>query len=99
MRIANKIMRNNSLYNINQNKMEEKMNKKIVSILILPLLVLIMKPFNLDLNQAIVLSALILTITSWAIGKPNKILTSLFLLGVFLIFGNTPAKRVLSFCF
>lgn len=83
--------------NINQNKMEEKMNKKIVSILILPLLVLIMKPFNLDLNQAIVLSALILTITSWAIGKPNKILTSLFLLGVFLIFGNTPVKRVLSF--
>ena len=66
------------------------MNKKAISILVLPLLILIFRPLNIDLNQAIILSSLMITIISWVIGKPNKIISSIFLLIMFILFGNTP---------
>lgn len=73
------------------------MNKKAISILTLPLLILIFRPLNMDLNQAIILSSLMITIVSWVAGKPNKIISSIFLLIMFILFGNTPIKTILSF--
>lgn len=73
------------------------MNKKILPILIIPLLILVFRPLNIDLNQAIILSSLIITVVSWIIGFPNKIISSIFLLVMFILFGNTPADKILSF--
>ena len=73
------------------------MNKKVMPILILPLLILIFRPLNIDLNQAIILASLMITIISWVVGIPNKIISSIFLLGMFILFGNTPIKTILSF--
>ncbi|NLY45587.1 MAG: hypothetical protein GX053_06310 [Tissierella sp.] len=73
------------------------MNKKAISVLIFPLLILTFRPLNVDLNQAIILSTLMITIISWIVGKPNKIISSIFLLIMFILFGNTPIRTILSF--
>lgn len=73
------------------------MIKKTIPILILPLLILVFRPLNVDLNQAIILSSLMITIISWVVGIPNKIISSIFLLVIFIMFGNTPIRTILSF--
>ena len=75
------------------------MKKRLLPILVLLIILFILafRPLDMDLNQAIVLSALIVTVVSWVVGYPNKIIASVFLLIMFIIFGNTPASRVLHF--
>lgn len=53
----------------------------------------------MEINQIIIILALLVTLYSWIIGKPRKLISSSFLLLVFLVFGNTPFKKVLSFPF
>lgn len=73
------------------------MNKKAIPILILPILILVFRPLNIDFNQGMIISSLIITVVSWVIGIPNKIISSIFLLIMFILFGNTPIERILSF--
>ena len=71
--------------------------RKIVLSLIIPVLVLIIRPLGLDLSQSIVLAALIFAITNWTTMAIKSVYTSLILLGIFSIFGNTPLNMVFSF--
>ncbi len=48
-------------------------------------------------NQIIVLVSLLLTLISWTRGRTRKSISSIFLLFVFAIFGNTPLEKVFSF--
>src|SRR5690554_2890362 len=71
--------------------------KKIIFSLILPILVLIFRPLNLDLNQALVLAALLFAITNWTTRAIKSIYVSIILLAIFSIFGDTPLNKVFSF--
>ena len=73
------------------------MNKKAIPVFILPILILVFRPLNIDFNQGMILSSLIITVTSWVVGVPNKIISSIFLLIMFILFGNTPIDKILSF--
>ena len=71
--------------------------KNIIKTLIVPLLIILIRPLGLSLNQSIVLASLILTISWWTVGVVKKSYASLFLLGMFAIFGNTPVVQVFNF--
>ena len=71
--------------------------KNIIKTLIVPLLIILIRPLGLSLNQSIVLASLILTITWWTVGVVKKSYASLFLLGMFTIFGNTPIPQIFNF--
>src|SRR6056297_526574 len=71
--------------------------KKIIKTLIVPLLIILIRPLGLSLNQSIVLASLILTISWWTVGVVKKSYASLFLLGMFTIFGNTPLTQIFNF--
>lgn len=73
------------------------MYRKLLLVLIIPLIILIYKPLNIDFNQAIIISSLLTTTVSWVLGIPNKIVSSVFLLMMFILFGNTPIDKVLFF--
>jgi len=71
--------------------------KNIIKTLIVPLLIILIRPLGLSLNQSIVLASLILTISWWTVGVVKKSYASLFLLGMFTIFGNTPLTQIFNF--
>lgn len=73
------------------------MLKKSLYSLIIPLLILVLRPLAMDTSQSIILASLVFTIITWINGNINRTSMSLFLLSVFLIFGNTPARRIFSF--
>jgi len=75
----------------------KKRHRNIILSLLIPLLILVFKPLGLSLSQSIVLSSLVLTLSLWVNKAANKTLVSLFLLVIFLTFGNTPYERVLFF--
>lgn len=74
-----------------------KKNFILFGMIIIGILGVVFMPFDLELNQSILVMSLILTIFAWVVDIPNKTISSLYLLIIFLIFGNTPAKAVLSF--
>ncbi|MBS7526727.1 anion permease [Fusibacter paucivorans] len=65
--------------------------------LIVPLIIIVVKPFNLSFNQAMVLATLVLTITLWVNGAVHKTLVSLMALLLFFTFGHPPIQRLLQF--
>lgn len=65
--------------------------------LILPTLILSIKPLGMSLNQTIVISSLILVLIWWTTNIVNRSFASVFLLFVFLLFGNTPPKVIFRF--
>src|SRR6056297_1107496 len=71
--------------------------KKIIKTLIVPLLIILIRPLGLSLNQSIVLASLILTISWWTVGVVKKSYASLFLLVMFTIFGKTPVLLIYNF--
>lgn len=73
------------------------MTKKLFLSLIVPILVIIFRPFGIDFNQSIILGSLIFTIISWVSGVLSKNITSIFLLTIFILFGNTELKKIFSF--
>lgn len=73
------------------------MTKKIVLSLIAPILIVIFRPFDIDLSQSIVLGSLIFTIISWVSGIIRKNIASIFLLTIFIVFGNTDLRDIFSF--
>lgn len=71
--------------------------KKLILTLILPLIILLTKPIGMTLNQSIVLGGLFLTIIWWATGVIYKDYASIFLIILFILFGQTPVKKVFFF--
>ncbi len=70
---------------------------KLIGSIILPLVIILMKPLGMTLNQGIILGTLFLVLTWWTIGVIDRTYASIFLLIVFTIFGSTPLKVVLRF--
>lgn len=77
--------------------MEKKRIHKLALSLPVPALILLLRPINMTMDQGIVLSALVLTITWWATGVVKKSAASVFLLAVFAIWGRTPMEEVFRF--
>ena len=71
--------------------------RSLILTLLIPLIVLITRPLGLSTDQSIVLAALLLTLTLWVNKTVNRTYSSIFLILVFLIFGNTPLERVFTF--
>lgn len=73
------------------------MLKKNLFSLIIPLLILIFRPFDIDLSQSIILASLTFTIIVWVTRSLNRTYMSIFLLAIFVVFGNTPLEKIFSF--
>ncbi|MBN2286294.1 MAG: anion permease [Tissierellales bacterium] len=71
--------------------------RKTLKTLILPFFILLLRPFEMNCNQSFVMAALILTIIWWTTGIVNKLYSSVFLLIMFIIFGQTPILRIFNF--
>ncbi|MDI6706252.1 MAG: hypothetical protein QME73_08350, partial [Bacillota bacterium] len=78
---------------INQNNI-----KKIIYQLI-PVLVFFIDPFNLNLAQRLVFSALLLTIIWWTTEFVKRDIACVFLLIIFLIFGSSTPYQIFNFAF
>jgi di/tricarboxylate transporter len=65
--------------------------------LVFPCLILIVRPFHIRFDQAMVLASLVLVVTWWSSGITGKIPASCFLLGAFACFGSAPLRTVFSF--
>lgn len=64
---------------------------------ILPLLIVLLRPLGMNLNQSIILGALVLVLIWWTTGVVNKTYSSIVLLVVFALFGSTPFNVVFRF--
>jgi len=77
-------------------------NKKYISniiIFFIGLIILLIDPFKMNLNQRIVMSSLIVVIIWWTTGYVKKYIACIFLLLMFIIFGNTSPYEVVKFAF
>jgi sodium-dependent dicarboxylate transporter 2/3/5 len=74
-------------------------NRIAMSVLyhLIPVLVFLTDPFDMSVNQRIVLSALLLTIIWWTSGFVPRNIACVFLLTVFLVFGNSSPYDVFKF--
>lgn len=70
---------------------------KFILTLIVPALILLTRPFEMTINQSIILGTLVLVLSWWTTGVINKIYSSLFLLLIFSLFGSTPLNIVFKF--
>lgn len=70
---------------------------KVLLSLSVPLILMFIKPIEMTLEQSIILGSLFLTIIWWGTGWVYKDVASMFLLIIFIIFGNTPIKSVFFF--
>jgi di/tricarboxylate transporter len=66
---------------------------------LIPVLILFIDPFNLNLAQRLVFSALLLTIIWWTTELVRRDIACVFLLVVFLIFGSSTPYQILKFAF
>lgn len=65
--------------------------------LVLPALILLLRPLGFTLQQSVILSALVLTILWWVTGVVERTAASLFLLAAFLLCSGAPVQTVFSF--
>lgn len=65
--------------------------------LILPALILPLRPFGMDASQSLLFASLVLVVFWWVVNLLPKWLSSLFLLAIFAIFGRTPLASVFQF--
>jgi di/tricarboxylate transporter len=70
---------------------------RLAATLILPALLLAVRPLDMSVRQGGVLAALVLVITWWVTGVVERTAASLVLLAVFLLIGGAPARTVFSF--
>lgn len=66
-------------------------------IIIASVLLALLNPFKMDLNQSILFSALFFTIAVWATGAVHKSLACVFLLIASMIFGKTEPMGILGY--
>lgn len=69
----------------------------LLIILAVAVLIFFVKPFNLDSQGAFILASLIFTVAAWATQAIHKTWASLYLLLVFMLWGNTPPLEVINF--
>ena len=69
---------------------------KLVLSLVIPLAILVSRPFGLSIMQALLFAAIVMVIIWWSFGTVKKATASIFLLSVFLLM-DIPAKTVFSF--
>ncbi len=74
-----------------------KENRKLILSWLVLIVVILVRPLGLTLTQSIILGSLFLVIVWWGTGIVHKNVASFYLIGVFLIFGGTPIKKVLYF--
>lgn len=78
-----------------------KINKnKIIPILLsllLPAFILINQPLKMNINQSIIISSLVLILIWWTTNMVNRSFASIFLLIIFLFFGDTPPRIIFRF--
>ena len=75
-------------------------NKKIfyiIASIMIPIIMVILRPMDLDLNQSIVFGSLLTVIIWWGSGIVNQTLACFVLLAVFVAFGRTPIRSVFYF--
>jgi di/tricarboxylate transporter len=70
---------------------------KIIKAASIPIMILLIRPMGLDINQSIVLATLTLTIILWTTGIVNKLYASIFMLVMFSVFGKTPIIKIFDF--
>ncbi|MDP3386853.1 MAG: anion permease [Eubacteriales bacterium] len=61
--------------------------------------IIILRPFDMSIEQSVILAALLLTIVFWTTNVIGKTYASFFLLAVFTLFGRTPIRQIFSFPF
>lgn len=59
--------------------------------------IIILQPFDMSIDQSVIIAALLLTIVFWTTNVITKTYASFFLLVVFIVFGRTPVKQIFSF--
>lgn len=70
---------------------------KFILIFLLSAILTVWNPLGFDLKQALLVGSLMIAVASWATDAVHKSLVCLFLLGSFLILGQTPALEIVSF--
>lgn len=75
---------------------KENLLKFFITLLV-PILMIMLKPMSMTLNQNIVLGSLFLVIIWWGTGIVHKNVASIFLICMFIIFGTTPLEKVFFF--
>lgn len=69
----------------------------LLAILAATILIGILNPFDMEIFQRILLSALIFTVATWATEAMNKSIACIILLTTFIFFGKTKAVDVINF--
>lgn len=64
---------------------------------LIPFLVYFIDPFDMEVCQRIIFNALLLTIIWWTTGLVNRNIACIFLLVVFLVFGNSTPLQIFGF--
>lgn len=82
--------------NLKDRLTNKKSTTLIFSILIF-LTTIIFRPFNMDLNQSIILATLLMVLVWWTTSIVNRTYASIFLLIMFSIFGLTPVMEIFKF--
>ena len=77
--------------------MDRKRLMKLLLTLILPLIIVAIRPLGMDLRQSAVLAVLILVIQWWVTGAVGRTLASAVLLIFFLLFSDASPKAILTF--
>ncbi|WP_176686337.1 hypothetical protein [Peptoniphilus sp. oral taxon 386] len=70
---------------------------RLLAILAATILIGILNPFDMEIFQRILLSALIFTVATWATEAMNKSIACIILLTAFIFFGKTKAVDVINF--
>ncbi len=71
--------------------------KKVLFGLILPVIIILLRPAMLTFEQTIVLATLVMTITFWVNNAIHKSITSVIALILFYLFGHPPVLKLLQF--
>lgn len=77
--------------------MDRKRLIKLLLTLILPLIIVAIRPLGMDLQQSAVLAVLILVIQWWVTGAVGRTVASVVLLVFFLLFSGASPKTILTF--
>ncbi|MDO4265049.1 MAG: anion permease [Eubacteriales bacterium] len=78
-------------------RMDGKWIAEFLMSLVLPLLILLVRPIGLDLRQSTVVAAVVLAIIWWSSGIVKKIPAAVFLLAAFFLTSGTGYKTVFAF--
>jgi anion transporter len=70
---------------------------KLILVQIIPVLVFIINPFNMNIKQSILFSSLLITIIWWVTNIVDRNIACIFMLLIFLIFSNSSLEQIFKF--